>query len=123
MLQQMVPLKLHSDHATTGLCPVRAHLVCLHIIGLKGDYHFPTREELLNPPFDFVYKTYIDYQCFLKDLKDVCKATLPTRTPELKTDRLAGLPQNLYASSDRQEKTGNHSLEGTLYSQAETYRF
>ena len=77
-------LKLHSDHATTDLCPVRALLVYLHLIGWKGGYIFPSQEELSNPPCDFVYKTHIDYQCFLKDLKNVCKATLPTRTPELK---------------------------------------
>ena len=80
-------LKLHADHETADLCPVRALLIYLYLVGWKDGYIFPTSEELQNPPMDGIYTTHIDHQLYLDALKEKCEATLPSRTPELKIGR------------------------------------
>lgn len=82
--QRWYPMKIYADHDTKDFCPVRALVIYLYLIGWKGGYIFPTSEELQDPPSDRIYKTHIDNERFLEDLKAVCQATLPSRTPELK---------------------------------------
>jgi hypothetical protein len=71
--------KIHADHETPDLCPVRALLIYMHILGIQDGYLFPSEQELFDPPADGHYKTMVDYSNFLKSFKELSDRILPPR--------------------------------------------
>lgn len=120
--KRWIKLALFSDNEYPDLCPIRPLLVYMHLIGIKDGYLFPSEAELLDPPSDGVYKTFINYATFMSHLQTICDKVLPAREDLKigcqtfrKTGYLFGVFGNAFGPDLSQSARHSSKSESTKY--------
>jgi hypothetical protein len=66
-------LTLWPDYENPLFCPILHLLVYgCYLLKIKDGHLCPAKEELLNPPIDGVYKTWMSYETFLIKIRNIC---------------------------------------------------
>ena len=62
-------MSIPRNDETPDFCTIRHLLPYIFVAGIKGGYIFPTEAELLNPPSDGIFRTFISYDTFAARIK------------------------------------------------------
>ena len=115
-------MSIPRNDETPDFCTIRHLLPYIFVAGIKGGYIFPTEAELLNPPSDGIFKTFISYDTFAARIKHLTDNVLKLENLKItpQTIRKTGYLFAVLGSGDPSDmrKSARHKL----LQNAEKYR-